>query len=80
VKENSFETQLRRVYKELPIQRIVINIDRLHQAIITLVNTQNVSVTKIADSSSVQCAESKYGLRIQFLTLVVMIREVWLDA
>jgi hypothetical protein len=27
-----------------------------------------------------QCAESKYGLRIQFLTLVVMIYEVWLNA
>jgi hypothetical protein len=30
----------------------------------TLVNTQNVSVTKTVDSSSIQCAESKYGLRI----------------
>ena len=28
------------------------------------------------DSSSIQCAESKYGLIIQFLALVVMIREV----
>jgi len=45
-----------------------------------LVNTQNVSVTKIVDSSSIQCAESKYGLRIQFLVLVVMIHEVWLNA
>jgi hypothetical protein len=45
----------------------------------TLVNTQNVSVTKIVDSSSIQCAESKYGLRIQFLALVVMIHEVWLN-
>ena len=26
---------------------------------ITLVNTQNVSVSKIVDSSSIQCAESK---------------------
>ena len=33
---------------------------------ITLVNKQNVSVTKIVDSSSIQCAEIKYGLRIQF--------------
>ena len=47
---------------------------------ITLVNTKNVSVTKIVDSSSVQCAESKYGLRINFLALVVMIHEVWPNA
>jgi len=47
---------------------------------ITLVNTQNVSVTKIVDSSSIQCTETKYGLRIQFLALVVMICEVWLSA
>jgi hypothetical protein len=40
---------------------------------ITLVNTRNVSLTKIVESSSIQCAESKYGLRIQFLALVVMI-------
>jgi len=46
----------------------------------TLVNTQNVSVTKTVDSSSIQCDESKYGLRIQFLALVVMIHEVWLNA
>ena len=46
----------------------------------TLVNTQNVSVTKIVVSTSVQCAESKHGLRIQFLGLVVMIHEVWLNA
>jgi len=48
--------------------------------LITLVNTQNVSVTKIVDSFSIQCAESKYGLRIQFLALVVMIHEVRLNA
>ena len=48
--------------------------------VITLGNTQNVSVTKIVDSTSIQCAESKYGLRIQFLALVVMICEVWLNA
>jgi len=47
---------------------------------ITLVNTQNVSVTKVVDSSSIQRAETKYGLRIQFLALVVMIHEVWLNA
>ena len=47
---------------------------------ITLVNTQNVSVTKIVDSSSIQRAETKYGLRIQFLALVFMIHEVWLNA
>jgi hypothetical protein len=46
------------------------------QTAITLVNTQNVSVTKIVDSSSIQRAESKYGLRIRFLALVVMIYEV----
>ena len=48
--------------------------------LISLVNTQNVSVTKIADSSSIQRAETKYGLRIQFLALVVMVHEVWLNA
>ena len=48
--------------------------------IITLVNTQNVSVTKIVDSASIQRAETKYGLRIQFLAVVVMIHEVWLNA
>jgi len=46
----------------------------------TLVNTQNISVTKIVDSSSIQRAETKYGLRIQFLALVFMIHEVWLKA
>ena len=48
--------------------------------LITLVNTQNVSATKIVDSSSIQRAETKYGLRIQFLALVVTINEVWLNA
>jgi len=47
--------------------------------LITLVNTQNVSATKIVDSSSFQRAETKYGLRIQFLALVVMIHEVCLN-
>ena len=49
---------------------------------ITLVNTQNVSVTKIpvVVSFSIQRAETKYGLRIQFLALDVMIHEVWLNA
>ena len=47
---------------------------------IKLVNTKNVSVTKIVDSSSIQRAETKYGLRIQFLALVVMILELWLNA
>jgi len=46
---------------------------------ITLVNTQNVSVTNIVDSHSVQCAETKYGIKIQFLALVSMIHEVWLN-
>jgi hypothetical protein len=48
--------------------------------VITLVNTQKVSVAEIVDSSSIQCAESKYGLRIQFLALVVMMNGVWLNA
>ena len=53
----------------------------LHTVIpITLVNTQNVSVTKTVDSSSIQHAETKYGIKVQFLALVVMIREVWLNA
>jgi len=47
---------------------------------IALVNTQNVSVTKIVDSSSIQCVETKYGLRNQFLALGVMIHEVWRNA
>ena len=47
---------------------------------VTLVNTQNVSATKVVDSSSIQRAETKYDLRIQFLALVVMIHEVWLNA
>jgi len=54
--------------------------DPRQEGFITLVNTQNVSVTKIVDSSSIQCPESKYGLRVQFLTLVVIIHEVWLNA
>jgi len=48
--------------------------------LITLVSTQNVSATKIVDSPSIQRAETKYGLRIQFLALVVKIHEVWLNA
>ena len=47
---------------------------------IALVNTKNVSVTKIVDSSSTERAETKYGLRFQFLALVVMIHEVWFNA
>jgi hypothetical protein len=47
---------------------------------ISLVNIQNVSVTKIVDSSSIQRAETKYGLIIQFLAPVFMIHEVWLNA
>jgi hypothetical protein len=54
--------------------------ERDSQKTITLVNTQNVSVTKIVDSSSIQRAETKYGLRIQFLALVFMIHEVRLNA
>jgi len=47
--------------------------------LIRVVNSQNVSVTNIVDSSSIQRAENKYGFRIQFLALVVMIHEVWLN-
>ena len=43
-------------------------------------HTQNVSVTKIVDSSSMQRAETKYGLIIQFFGLVFIIHEVWLNA
>jgi len=32
------------------------------------------------DSSSLKCAETKYGFRIQFLALVFMIYEMWLNA
>ena len=35
---------------------------------------------QIVDFSPIQCSESKYGLRIQFLAIVVMIHEVWLNA
>ena len=42
------------------------------------INWSNVSATKTVDAPSIQCAESKYGLIIQFLALVVMIHEVWL--
>jgi len=52
-------------------------LDCIH--LITLVNTQNVSVTKIVYSSSIRRAETKYGLRIQFSALVVLIQEVWLN-
>jgi len=48
--------------------------------LITLVNTQNVLATKIVDSTSIQHPETKYGLRIEFWALVVMIHEVWLNA
>ena len=41
--------------------------------LIKVLNTQKVSVTKIVDFTSFQCAGSKYGLRIKFLVLVVMI-------
>jgi len=48
--------------------------------LILLVNTQNISANKIVDSSTIQRAETKYGLRIKFLALLVMIQEVWLNA
>ena len=47
---------------------------------IALVNTQNVPVNKIFYSPSIHYAETKYGLRIQFLARDVMIHEVWLNA
>ena len=50
------------------------------QWLITLVNTQTVSVANIVDPSSIQRAETKYCLRIKFLALVVMIHEVRLNA
>jgi len=55
-------------------------VENIPNSYISLVNTQNVSVTKIVDSYSIQLAETKYGLRIQFLALVVMIHQVWLNA
>ena len=48
-------------------------------ALLLLVNTQNVSVTKIFDSSSIQRAENKYVLRILFFAPVFTIHEVWLN-
>ena len=48
--------------------------------LMSLVNTQNVTVTKIFDSSSIQFAETNYDLKNQFLALVVMIHAVWLNA
>jgi len=47
--------------------------------VITLVNTQNVSVNKIVDYPSIQCVESKYDPKIQFLALVLMINEMCLN-
>jgi len=52
----------------------------IKKSIITPVNTQNVSVTKIVDSSSIERGETKCGLRIQFSALVFTIHEVWLNA
>jgi len=52
----------------------------IHCKQITLVNTQNVSETQIVGSSSIRRAETKYGLRIQFLALVFMIHEMWINA
>ena len=43
---------------------------------ITLVNTQNVSLTNVVDSSSTQCAEYQYCLRIKFLAIDSMIHEL----
>jgi hypothetical protein len=60
--------------------RSLLQFEATYKAKITLVNTQNVSVTKIVDSFSIQFAESNYDLRIQFLALVVMIHEAWLNA
>jgi len=51
-----------------------------HWKQITLVNTQNVSETQIVCSTSIRRAETKYGLRIQFLALVFMIHEMWINA
>jgi len=51
-----------------------------HWKQITLVNTQNVSETQIVCSSSIRRAETKNGLRIQFLALVFMIHEMRINA
>ena len=71
-------TVLHSTFRQLARYLFFTSLNSLKQ--ITLVNTQNVSVTKIVDSSSIQNAETKYDLRIQFLALVVMIHEVWLNA
>jgi len=52
----------------------------IHCNQITLVNTQNVSETQIVGSYWIRRAETKYGLRIQFLALVFMIYEMWINA
>jgi len=64
----------------IPITRSGTNIAKSKRILlITLVNTQNVSVSKIVDSFSIQRAESKYDVKIQFLALVVVMHEVWLN-
>jgi hypothetical protein len=46
MKKNCFETQLRRVYKESAVQRIVINIECLHQAINISASNKAFSILK----------------------------------
>jgi len=68
--------------KNVKVKRVVWFIQRnsTFRTLVTLVNTQNVSVTKRVDSFSIQRAETKYGLIIQLLALVVMMHGVWLNA
>jgi len=62
------------------VRKIYIYEKNIRAFLITLVNTQNVSATKIFYSSLIQFSESKYGLSIHFFSQVVMIHEVWLNA
>ena len=68
------------ISKDSLFLRVFFILDMLKLPQKTLVNTQNISGTKIFDSSSIRRTETKYGLRIQFLALVFMIHEVWLNA
>ena len=70
----------RRTALRLKLDKSVKNCQSRGLWIISLVNTQNVSVTKIVDPFSIHCAESRYGVRIQFLALVAMTHEAWLNA
>jgi hypothetical protein len=80
---DELETELSKVRAEdgnLDLRTSMLGQEFCQTSMITLVNTQNVSITKRVDLPSIQCAESKYGLRSQFVALVVIIHEVWLKA